>query len=67
MGGRRVEGSLVGDVDPLSFIPEMIAMFQAGRFPFDQLITRLGSLSDVNSAMHELRSGHVVKALLTMD
>ncbi|OSP31559.1 alcohol dehydrogenase, partial [Streptomyces sp. 13-12-16] len=44
-------------------IPRLTALWQAGRFPFDQLI-RTYPLADINEAEHDCDTGRVVKPVL---
>lgn len=64
--GRRVEGILVGDAVPTTFIPHLIELYRAGRFPFDRMITLVGDLTQINHAFDALESGAVVKAVLSL-
>lgn len=64
--GRRVFGVIQGDAVPQRFIPELIAHYRAGRFPFDRLVT-LRPFSAINEAIAESLSGAVIKPVLRMD
>lgn len=61
--GQRVMGIMVGDSDPQTFIPELIAHHRAGRFPFDRLITTY-PLTDINEAIAAQARGDGVKIVL---
>jgi aryl-alcohol dehydrogenase len=63
LGGRTVRGIAQGDSIPQVFIPKLIEMYQAGRFPFDRLI-RLYDFDQINDAVADVRSGSVVKPVL---
>jgi aryl-alcohol dehydrogenase len=63
LGGRTVRGIAQGDSIPQVFIPKLIEMYQAGRFPFDRLI-RLYDFDQINDAVADARSGSVVKPVL---
>jgi len=52
-----------GDADPQTFVPRMLALHAAGKFPFDRLITRF-PFSQINEAMHASECGDVVKPVL---
>lgn len=65
-GGKRVIGILGGDSDIQGFVPELIRLYLAGRFPFDQLI-RTYPFAAVNEAIAASESGEVVKSVLVMD
>lgn len=62
--GRSVTGVIEGDADPQQFIPELIALWREGRFPFDKLITTF-DFDDLPAALDALRAGSVVKPVLT--
>ncbi len=64
-GGKVVRGVVEGDADPDVFIPKLIALHQAGRFPFDRLI-RFYPLSQINQAVADGESGRVIKPVVRM-
>lgn len=61
--GRTIKGILEGDAVPKLLIPKLIALWQQGRFPFDDLI-ELFPLDDINDAEQAMKSGAVVKPVL---
>lgn len=61
--GKTAIGILEGNTDPHTFIPRMIELWQAGRFPFDRLIEEF-PLSEINEAEQASLSGRVVKPVL---
>jgi aryl-alcohol dehydrogenase len=61
--GRKVIGIVEGDVVPQLFIPKMIALYQAGHFPFDRLI-KFYDFHEINRAIAEARSGETIKPVL---
>jgi aryl-alcohol dehydrogenase len=61
--GRTVMGIIEGDVVPQQFIPQMIALWQQGRFPFDRLI-RTFPLAEIDGAERASLAGEVVKPVL---
>jgi aryl-alcohol dehydrogenase len=61
--GKTVIGVLEGSADPQTFIPRMIELWQAGRFPFDRLIEAF-PLDQINEAEEASLSGRVVKPVL---
>lgn len=61
--GFTYRGIVEGDSDPDVFIPELIAHYRAGRFPFDRMVTRY-PLADINRAVREQHDGLCVKAML---
>ncbi|WP_117210377.1 NAD(P)-dependent alcohol dehydrogenase [Allorhizocola rhizosphaerae] len=61
--GRTVTGVVEGDSVPGLFIPQLVDLFLAGRFPLDRLITRY-ELKDINLAASDSDAGRVVKPVL---
>ncbi len=61
--GRNVRGIIEGDSMPDVFIPHMIELYKAGRFPFDKLIT-YRPLSEINKAVEDTHTGKAVKVIL---
>lgn len=61
--GKTAIGILEGNADPHTFIPRMIELWQAGRFPFDRLIEEF-PLADINEAEQASLSGRVIKPVL---
>jgi aryl-alcohol dehydrogenase len=61
--GKKIMNILEGGADPQVFIPRMIAMWQAGTFPFDRLIQQF-PLADINEAEQLALAGKVIKPVL---
>ncbi|MBV2355244.1 NAD(P)-dependent alcohol dehydrogenase [Streptomyces sp. J2-1] len=61
--GRAVRHLCEGDAVPSLLIPRLTALWQAGRFPFDQLI-RTYPLSGIDEAERDCDAGRVVKPVL---
>lgn len=61
--GHRIHGIIEGDSDLDSFIPELVDLYRAGRFPFDRLIQTF-PLADINCALEAQARGDCVKAVL---
>jgi len=64
--GLGVRGVIEGDSDPEGFIPELLALHEAGRLPFGRLITGF-PVDQINAAIAEQKAGRVVKVVLLMD
>jgi aryl-alcohol dehydrogenase len=63
MNGRTVKGILGGDAVPDQFIPDLIQLYQQGKFPFDRMITYY-SFDEINKAVKDMEQGLVVKPVL---
>jgi len=64
-GGRCVRGVVEGDAEPDAFIPWLVELHQAGRFPFDRLIA-FYPLDRINDAVADAEAGRVVKPVVRM-
>lgn len=63
LGGRNVRGIAQGDSIPQLFIPQLIDLYKAGRFPFDRLVS-LYDFGDINQAVTDTQNGAVIKPVL---
>ncbi|HEY0649307.1 zinc-binding dehydrogenase, partial [Phenylobacterium sp.] len=64
-GGRAVRGVVEGDADPDVFIPRLIALHQAGCFPFDRLIA-FYPFDAIGQAIADGEAGRVIKPVVRM-
>ncbi len=62
-GGRKAFGVIQGDAVPQRFIPKLIDLYRAGRFPFDRLV-RFYPFTDINRAVADARRGDTIKPVL---
>ncbi|QNE21346.1 NAD(P)-dependent alcohol dehydrogenase [Kribbella qitaiheensis] len=63
--GRRIVGVTLGDSEPERFIPQLIALHRAGRFPFDRLARRY-PFSEINRAAEDAARGVAIKPVLVI-
>ena len=61
--GKTVLGILEGGANPQVFIPRLIELWQAGRFPFDRLI-EIYPMSRINEAEQSSLAGGTIKPVL---
>ncbi|GAA3955347.1 NAD(P)-dependent alcohol dehydrogenase [Actinomadura viridis] len=66
LNGRTITGIIAGGAMPQVFLPELLKLHAAGRFPVDGLITRF-PFERINEAAEAARRGTVGKAVLTFD
>jgi aryl-alcohol dehydrogenase len=64
--GASVTGIVEGDSNPDVFIPELIALYKAGKFPFDKLVKQM-PFSQINEAIGVQARGEAVKVVLVQD
>jgi aryl-alcohol dehydrogenase len=63
LSGRAFRGIIMGDSIPDIFIPRLIELFRAGRFPIDRLI-KFYNLKEINEAVTDAGNGLILKAIL---
>ncbi len=63
LNGRTVTGIIAGNSVPELFLPELVALYRAGRFPVEELIGYF-DFDDINEAIEASRRGAVVKPVL---
>jgi len=64
-GGRKALSIIEGDAVPQHFIPKLISLYRAGRFPFDRLIKHF-DFKNINDAIAAAKHGDVIKPVLRM-
>jgi aryl-alcohol dehydrogenase len=62
-GGRKTLEIIQGDAVPQRFIPQLIALYRAGQFPFDRLV-RFYTFSEINEAIADAKRGETIKPVL---
>lgn len=60
-----ISGIVEGDSIPQVFIPRLINLYKAGKFPFNKLI-KFYPLQEINRAVADAQSGAVIKPVITM-
>jgi aryl-alcohol dehydrogenase len=63
--GRTVRGVVQGDSVPRDFIPKLIELMLAGKFPIEKMIT-FYDLADINRAARDSADGIAIKPVLRM-
>ncbi len=65
MGGTA-RGIVEGDSDVDTFLPELVAHYEAGRLPIDKF-TKTYPISEINQAVEDAHHGKCIKAVLVFD
>lgn len=65
IGGKQVRGIVEGDSVPGTFIPQLIDLYMAGRFPFDRLL-KAYDFDAIETAVADSESGVTLKPVLLM-
>ena len=63
LNGRGVIGIVMGDCVSSIFIPQLIDLYKAGRFPFDRMMT-FYPFDRINQAAEDSEKGRTLKAVL---
>lgn len=64
LNGRTVTGIIGGSSLPQVFLPKLLDLYVAGRFPVDRMMTSY-PFEQINEAIADLRAGRTAKAVLT--
>lgn len=64
--GKSMIGVIEGDSIPKIFIPQLIALYKQGKFPFDRLV-QFYELDQINQAFADSASGAVIKPVLRLN
>ncbi len=62
-GGRKTLGIIQGDAVPQQFIPKLIKLYLAGKFPFDRLV-KFYDFRNINRAIADSKRGDTIKPVL---
>lgn len=61
--GKVLMGVVEGQSDGDTFIPKLVALWKAGQFPFDKLVT-FYDFDQINTAIHDSHEGRAIKPIL---
>lgn len=66
LGGKSIRGIVEGDSVARQFIPQLVELYQQGRFPFDKLV-KYYSFEDINQAAADSAEGMTLKPIIRMN
>jgi Zn-dependent alcohol dehydrogenase len=61
---KTVMGTLYGDSQPRKDIPNLLAMYHAGKIKLDEMITRTYTLDQVNEAYADMLAGKNIRGVI---
>jgi NDMA-dependent alcohol dehydrogenase len=61
---KTLMGTLYGDAQPRNDIPNLLAMYHAGKIKLDELITRTYTLDQVNEAYADMLAGKNIRGVI---
>jgi S-(hydroxymethyl)glutathione dehydrogenase/alcohol dehydrogenase len=63
---KTLKGTFLGSADARVEFPRLVRLWRAGRLDLEGMITKRGSLEDVNTALDDIRAGRVIRTVLTI-
>lgn len=63
LNGQVVRGVIQGDAVPQLFIPKLVELYRAGKFPFDKLVD-FYEFEDIKRAFEDSKTGVTIKPIL---
>lgn len=64
--GKSMIGVIEGDAIPQIFIPQLVAYYKKGLFPFDKLV-KFYDFKDINTAFEDSKKGITIKPIVKMN
>jgi aryl-alcohol dehydrogenase len=64
--GKRVTGVTLGDAEPETLIPQLVALHRGGRLPLEKLITYY-RFSEIDAAAHDMHQGVSIKPVIRFE
>ena len=64
---RKLQGSLMGGMQPALDIPNYVDLYLQGRLKLDELISRRRPLAEINEGFADLRKGEVARSVILLD
>lgn len=61
--GKTLMGVVEGESDGDTFIPKLVSLWKAGKFPFDKLV-KFYAFDEINKAIHDSHEGTTIKPIL---
>ncbi len=62
---KTLQGTFLGSGDVRVEFPRLVRLWRAGRLDLESMITKRGSLEDVNTALDDIRAGRVIRTVLS--
>lgn len=64
LGSKNLIGSVYGGTDPARDFPELVELAQRGLLDLEMLVSRTGTLNDIDAAYDAMRSGDVARTVV---
>ncbi len=63
---KKLVGTLYGSADVRTEFSRLIRLWRAGRLDLEGLITKTGTLDDVNQALEDMQAGRVIRTVINL-
>jgi NDMA-dependent alcohol dehydrogenase len=67
MLNKEIKGTIFGSGNPRFDIPNLLAMYRAGKLKIDELVTRTYPLEDINKGYEDMRNGLTIRGVIAFD
>lgn len=67
MMNKEIKGTVFGSANPRNQIPNLLAMYQAGKLKLDELITNTYTLDEINQGYEDMRNGKNIRGVIVFD
>ncbi|MFZ4584303.1 MAG: Zn-dependent alcohol dehydrogenase [Acidimicrobiia bacterium] len=64
LGSKRLQGTVYGDTDPARDFPELVDLSLRGLLDLEMLVSRTGTLADIDAAYEAMRNGEVARTVV---
>jgi NDMA-dependent alcohol dehydrogenase len=64
---KEVKGTIFGSGNPRNDIPNLLALYQAGKLQLDELVTRTYALEELNQGYEDMREGRNIRGVILFD
>jgi aryl-alcohol dehydrogenase len=61
--GKRIVGVTLGDGEPETLLPQLVALHRAGKLPLERLVKHY-ALEDLDAAAHDMHAGTTIKPVV---
>ncbi len=64
---KEIKGTIFGSGNPRFDVPNLLAMYRAGKLKLDELVTQTYPLEDINKGYADMREGRNIRGVIVFD